>query len=142
MPNYINEFGSIKSHGHAKAHCLAELVRTSQITRFDRKPLLAEYRSSGSNMLEFFWSKNLELSEINQIWSSCFNGFDRDRRSVKFDDTLLDAWLAAWSRKNKKSHSTIIDHDNALSIDAETSQDLSNYENEMLSLETEIPECW
>ena len=111
MPNYLNEMGSIKSHGHTKAHCLSELVRTSQITKHDRKPLLSEYRSTGENMLAFFWSKGFELSEINSIWSAQFCGFDRDRKSVKFDQTLLDAWLVAWSRKNKKTHSSIVDHD-------------------------------
>ena len=124
---YLNERGKIKSHGHAKANALSSVILTGQfvgnkkeVSDF-RKSFLLSYRTSGSNLLEFFWSRGFDLSEIHELWTSCFNGNMRDDKSIKLDDVLIESYKLFHSRKNKKLIANIVD------VDVDVDVDLDSY---------------
>jgi len=100
--NYLNIMGECKSHGHCKAHILAELIKTQQLEPTDRRTFLKTYIRSGQNFANFCESLGVKLSKINWYWAARFNGSQKDKYTCLLDDEEMEAYKSLWNSKNKK----------------------------------------
>jgi len=101
MTNYLNIMGECKSHGHAKAHVLAEMVGTDQIDATERKTFLKTYRLSGMRLSDFCIECGVMLSPINWFWSQFFNGTLKDKFTYLLTDDEMSYYKQLWNSKNR-----------------------------------------
>jgi len=100
--NYLNILGEAKSHGHCKAHVLAELVKTDQLEPSDRKSFLKKYIRSGMNLAIFCEELGVRLSRLNWMWASKFHGGQKDKYTCLLDEDEMEEYKRLWNSKNKR----------------------------------------